>query len=231
MSRMDAPKDAVDIRLNIDTTALTDEVKDLVIQYLEGLELDDDIEDKEAVMLTLWDFAGQHVYYASHPVFLSTRAIYLLVYNLSKNLSDLARPRFRQGIYETSLDNPNGDTNLDELMAWLVSLNGIRRATAGEEVNDPHNLSPNLPYLRPPVLIVGTHADQPFDDPEKMRRCIQRAISGKTYERHVIQTFFTVDNTKSQSDEGVQRLKKKIMEVLKLEPYMGEEVPLRYAEN
>ena len=67
------------VQLNIDTTAaLSDDVTELVIQYLERLKLDDDIKAKE-VILTLWDFAGQHLYYASHPVFLSPRAVYVLV--------------------------------------------------------------------------------------------------------------------------------------------------------
>jgi len=38
--------------------------------------------------------------------------------------------------------------------------------------------------------------------------------------------FFTVNN-KAENDEGVQKLRHKIMEVLKDEPYMPEEVPLR----
>ena len=86
----------------------------------------------------------------------------------------------------------------------------------------------NLPYLRPPVFIVGTNADHPFEDPKKMEKCIKRGISGNTYEEHVIRPFFAVDNTQSHSDDGIQKLQKKIMEVLKGEPYMGEEVPLRY---
>ena len=45
----------------------------------------------------------------------------------------------------------------------------------------------------------------------------------------MVTPFFAVDNTKSQNDGGVQNLQKRIMEVLKEEPYMGEEVPLRYA--
>ena len=66
----------------------------------------------------------------------------------------------------------------------------------------------NLPYLRPPVFIVGTNADHPFEDHKKMEKCIERGISGNTYEEHVIRPFFAVDNTKSQSDDGIQKLQK-----------------------
>ena len=219
------------VQLNIDTTAtLSDDVTELVIQYLERLKLDDDIKAKE-VILTLWDFAGQHLYHASHPVFLSPRAVYVLVYNLSKSLSAEAEPRVRQGIHDRLLDNPNRETNLDSLLAWLVSVHSIRRPTESKAVQDSDHQGRNLTYLRPPVFIVGTHADRPFEDPKKMEKCIERGISGKTYEEHVIRPFFAVDNTQSQSDEGIQKLQKKIMEILKREPYMGEEVPIRYVSQ
>ena len=59
-----------------------------------------------------------------------------------------------------------------------------------------------------------------------MEKQIQREISGKDYERHVIRPIFSVDNTQGSSDERVKALQKKIMEVLKKEPYMGEEIPI-----
>ena len=45
--------------------------------------------------------------------------------------------------------------------------------------------------------------------------------------KHIITPFFAVDNRR-ENDEHVQKLRQRIMEVLKGEPYMGEEVPLRY---
>lgn len=216
-----------EIQLNIDTNAtLPNDVTELVVRYLQSLKIEDDIKAKE-VILTLWDFAGQHLYYASHSVFLSERAVYVLVYNLSKNLMAEAEPCVRQGIHDIVLDNPNSETNLDNLLSWLVSIHSIR-ATDGEVNRDFKNSQAKLSYLRPPVFIVGTNADHPVQPAKEMTKCIQRSIAGKTYKKHVIPPFFTVDNTKSHSDEGVKELRKKIMEVLEQEPYMGEEVPLRY---
>ena len=216
-----------EIQLNIDTTdLLPKDVTDLVVQNLQNLKLEDDIKAKE-VILTLWDFAGQHLYYASHSVFLSARAVYVLVYNLSKSLRAQAEPCVRQGIIDIVLDNPNNETNLDNLLSWLVSVHGIR-LTAGEADIDLNNEGANLKYRRPPVLIVGTHADQACEDAKKMEKCIQENLLGKKYGEHVVTPFFAVDNTKSERDIGLQALREKIMEVLKQEPYMGEEVPLRY---
>ena len=207
------------------TAVLPEDVTELVVRYLQNLKLEDDIKAKE-VLLTLWDFAGQHLYYASHSVFLSARAIYLLVYNLSKSLSAQAEPCVRQGTHDIRLDNPNNETNLDNLLSWLVSVDSIF-SEADQAGRDFGNQASNVPYLRPPVLFVGTNADRPSADTKNMEKCIQKSISGKTYEKHVIRPFFAVDNTKSHKDDGVQKLRKKIIEVLEQEPYMGEEIPLR----
>ena len=192
------------------------------MRYLQGLRLEDDIKAKE-VSLTLWDFAGQHLYYASHSVFLSGRAVYILVYNLNKNLLATAEPCVRQGMNDLLLDNPNNETNLDNLLSWLVSVHSIGSDTKKKVAYEGTKQS----YLPPPVIIVGTNSDQPFEEIKTAEKHIKNSIIDKEYAEHVVAPFFAVNN-KTENDEGVQRLRRKIMEVLKDEPYMGEEVPLRY---
>ena len=68
-------------------------------------------------------------------MFLSARAVYILVYNLNRNLLSTAKPCVRQGIIDISLDNPNDETNLDNLLSWLVSVHSIRSDT---NKNVPH---------------------------------------------------------------------------------------------
>ena len=87
-----------DHELVVDTTSPPEEIKDRavnLIKYMKG----DSVKTKKkkkpeesVVRIELWDFAGQHLYYASHPVFLSSRALYILVCNLSKSLHDTAKP-------------------------------------------------------------------------------------------------------------------------------------------
>ena len=174
--------------------------------------------------LDLWDFAGQHLYYASYPVFLSTRAVYMLVYNLNKELRNTAEPFFRQRVVNTPLKNPNGETNLENLLSWLVSVSTMCSKTPKMDDIKGKDLS----YIRPPVFIIGTHADKPCQDIKEMELQIQNEISGKDYARHVIRPFFSIDNTQGSSGDGVGALQKRMIEELKKEPYMGEEVPLRY---
>ena len=209
------------LQLNINSTTLPNDVTDLVVRYLQSLRLEDDIKAKE-IIFTLWDFAGQHLYYASHSVFLSGRAVYVLVYNLNKNLLATAEPCVRQGIHDIVLDNPNNETNLDNLLSWLVSVHNIR-----SDANESHEDEETKQfYLRPPVIIVGTHSDQPFEEVETAERHIKKGISKKAYAKHIMKPFFAVDNR--TENEEVQKLRHRIMEVLKGEPYMGEELPLRY---
>ena len=209
-------------QLKIDPSLPPEELTQYLIKHFAGLNLGTDSTKNEPVVdLDLWDFAGQHLYYASHAVFLSQRAIYLLVCNLSKGLNDTAQPCVRQGIHNVRLGNPNGQTNLDDLLSWLVSVSAFCSSKQGIAEKE-------LPYLRPPVLIVGTHADKPFQDIEEMKLQIQKAITGKDYGSHVIPVFSSIDNTRSSSDSGVDELKREIMKVVKQEPYMGNEIPVRY---
>ena len=222
--------DSNELQLNINSTTLPKDITDLiandatdlVVRYLQSLQLEDGIKSKE-VILTLWDFAGQRLYYASHSVFLSGRAVYILVYNLNKNLRAMAKPCVRQGIIDILLDNPNDESNLDNLLSWLVSVHCIRSDT---NKNVAHR-GTEQSYLRPPVIIVGTNSDQPFEAIETTENYIKKSILNKEYEGHVIAPFFAVNNT-TENDEGVQNLRHKVKKVLQDEPYMGEEVPLRY---
>ncbi|KAJ7358682.1 hypothetical protein OS493_022117 [Desmophyllum pertusum] len=242
--------------LAIDATSPPEDFTNQYWNYIRSRHVKSDIEkDESVVSVDLWDFAGQHLYYASHPVFFSSRAVYLLVCNLSKPLNATAQPCARQGIHDVFLENPNGETNLENLLSWLATVHSITQ-TRKETVESTEK---KLSYLRPPVFIVGTHADKPFEDAAVMKSQIEKRISGKEYERHVIRPFFSIDNTRGhshnttslrsrmmklfrkgggqQSGQGntdmpkndeIEALRNRIMEVLKQEPYMGEEIPIKW---
>ena len=141
----------------------------------------------------MWDFAGQQLYYASHPLFLSSRALYILVHNLSKPLHAPAKPCVRQGTHNIPLENPNNETNLENLLSWLTTIHSITQVKEEPDIG----AQSRLPYLRPPVLIVGTHADKPFEDITVMKSQIEKIISGREYGKHVVPPLFSIDNTSS----------------------------------
>ena len=169
-----------------------------LIKYLKREYAQSDIKKEEPVIsMDLWDFAGQHLYYASHPVFMSSRAIYILVYNLGKALNDTAEPCVRRGYPNKISKNPNGETNLENLLSWLATVHNITQMTEAT-VSDSAQRKPS--YLRPPVFIVGTHADQPSGKIWSSELEIQKRIAGKEYEKHVVRPFFSIDNTASSPD-------------------------------
>ncbi|EDO47069.1 predicted protein [Nematostella vectensis] len=217
--------------------SLPEELVALVSQELGSLlakKNGDHMETRKETVLDVWDFAGQHLYYATHPVFFSSRAVYVLTHNLSKNLNERAEPCMRQGVADIKLDNANNETNLENLISWLVTVHCIQsleeRDKEAELLSDKTGTTraTKTKYLRPPVLIVGTHADQPCVPVKQAHALLAEAICGKTYDEHVIRPFFSVDNTKSSDDQGIQDLKTKIANVLESEPYMGETLPAKW---
>ena len=214
-------------QLKINPALPPEEFTNLLVQRLEGLNLESDTSAVEHHMiLDLWDFAGQHLYYTCYPVFLSSRAVYLLVYNLNKGLNEKALPCFRRGLFDIHLNNASDETNLENLLSWLVTVSSI--CSSQSETAEREKKEADLPYSRPPVFIVGTHADKKqHKEIMEMESQIMKEISSKDYESHVI-SYFSVDNTQGSSDEGVAALQKEIIELLKKEPYMGEEIPIRF---
>lgn len=218
---------STDLEIEIDFISSPEEFTDQLAQLVKGNNQPIGAKTVEHhTILDLWDFTGQHAYYASYPVFFSPRAIHLLVYDLSKGLKDIVQPCFKQGLKKIVQHNPNEETNLENLLSWLVSLS--TRCSPKTKENVQKTKVGGRPYsCRPTVLIVGTHADKPHEDIEEMESQIKAEISGKDYDSYVIRPIFSVDNTKGLSNEGVAALQKRIMEVLKKQPHMGEEIPIR----
>jgi hypothetical protein len=191
-----------------------------LVKRLKAKGLGESLSDQK---VSIWDFAGQHLYYASHSVFFSPRAVYVLVYNLEKDLKAEAEPCVRQGVHDIQLDNHDKQTNLEAILSWLVSIHSARTKDDGGNID-----TKKLPYLRPPVIFVGTHADCPFEEPKKMEAIIKKSIDGKTYNNHVVRPFITVNNTQSSDDKGVQKVRDEVKKLFGTEPYMGEKVPVRW---
>ena len=194
-----SPECGNEIELNepeviINTTKPPDDVAHQFLEYVRGEHAESDITKVESVAsLDVWDFAGQHLYYASHPLFLSSRALYILVHNLSKPLHAPAKHCVRQGSRNIPLENPIKETNLENLLSWLTTIHSITQVKEEPDIV----AQSRLPYLRPPVLIVGTHADKPFEDITVMKSQIQKIISGREYGKHVVPPLFSIDNTSS----------------------------------
>ena len=206
---------------------MPDDLANLTTKLIcEDIEVDEEGE----IYSILWDFGGQSVYYVTHPLFLTSRAIYLLVCDLSQNPSDEATPLLKQGMFRQLEDSFSLKTNLDYLHSWLSSVASL--AINDEEVKTGH-LSEKLPKKLPPVILVCTHADQPYGgrDSATLAAEIFGFLQGNSYSGHLLDSVFAVDNTKSGTlpeCPEVLRLRKEILAVAKELPQMNEEIPLKW---
>lgn len=190
----------------------------------------DKVEDEEDTYSVLWDFGGQSVYYVTHPLFLTPKAIYLLVNDLRRDPLERAKSVMKQGMFSTSEDSLDFRTNLDYLDFWMFSIASL----AVEDDDDQQGSNSEvLPDKFPPVLLVCTHADTPYDggDPCKLAFKVFGSLQTKPYKTHLIDDVFVVDNTKSGKESEcseVVRLRTKILDLAKELPQMKEAIPIKW---
>ena len=202
---------------------------DEVAQILPQLLQDNWEDDREDIFSIMWDFAGQSVYYVTHPLFLTRRAIYFLVYDLSRNPSEKATPLVKQGVYGEIEDKYNLKTNFDYLDFWMSSLASLVEQSDCRQV-DPETGVPLKKF--PAVFLVCTHADQPYcdRDPFKLASKIFGDLKRKPYGAHLFDVF-CVDNTKSGTEfecKEIMRLREDVHVVSKELPHVNEVIPIKW---
>ena len=208
-----------------DIQAVPDDVASLVEVFLRE---DKDLEREEDIYSVLWDFGGQTVYYTTHPLFLTSRAIYLLVNDLSRHLHDKAKSVMKQGMFTKLQDSFRLKTNADYLDFWMSSVASLAIQDESHSKKTKSDLLPELP----PVFLVCTHADKPCDggDPRELGRMVFGHLQTKPYKTH-LHDVFIVDNTKSGHElecPEVLRLRQEIRTVAKELPHMKEAVPIKW---
>ncbi|XP_068712595.1 uncharacterized protein [Montipora foliosa] len=217
---------------NIFETELSD---DLVKLSIEMLESDQPVEREDNIYSTLWDFGGQMVYYATHPIFMTDKAIYILTCDLSRDPYQQASIPEREGLYKKANDINFSYTNMDCLNYWLSLIYSL----AGSNVSSLGTALPEMsPTRLPPVFLVCTHADKPYiESPDehpnarKVALDIYGFLQTKSYRDHLFHDVFVVDNTKSGSDNDCQeviRLREEILTVAKKLPYLKQAIPLKW---
>ena len=187
-------------------------------------------DSRENIYSTLLDFSGQSVYYVTHPLFLTARAIYCLVYDLSLNPEGLAPPLVKQGAYEQFPEDFNLKTNLDYLDFWMRSVASLASLDENRSLS-PKSEGPTKKL--PAVFLVCTHADTPYckRDPRQLAYKVLGYLQKKlSYGSHVVDVF-VVDNTKSGTEcqcQEVVRLRQEILTLAKTLPHTNESIPIKW---
>ena len=186
------------------------------------------VED-EGIISVLWDFGGQSVYYTTHPLFLTSRAMFLLVHDLSRNPHDRAKSVVKQGMFTTSEDSFDLRTNLDYLDFWMSSVASL----GSSESNQEGPKGEVLPEKLPAVFLVCTHADTPYGggDPSALAIKVFGCLQTKPYKSHLYDDVFVVDNTKAGNESEcleVVRLRNEVLAVAKELPQTKEVIPIKW---
>jgi len=100
--------------------------------------MEDDATAKEEedvnVKLSVWDFAGQHVYHATHELFFSKRALYVLVWDMGAMNPETVREksvkRIDDGAFKLTYDSSDDE---DEECQEFISVEEERRANRALE--------------------------------------------------------------------------------------------------
>ncbi|XP_067027267.1 uncharacterized protein [Acropora muricata] len=192
----------------------------------------DKMESEDDIYSVLWDFAGESVYYETHQLFLTPKAIYLLVYDLSRDPEENAQPVKKQGVFEKIEETSCTKTNLDYLDYWMTSVSSQSSPTEDHDLYSA-STSTVLPKTLPPVFLVCTHSDQPFggNDPSELAIKAYGSLKTKSYGEQLFHAVFNVDNTKSglQTEyPDVRRLRESILAVAMELPQTKESIPIKW---
>ena len=191
---------------------MSEEVKSLY----EKRQAEDQNVSEDTIWPVIWDFAGQDIYRAIHPMFMSQKAIYLLAFDLTQKLHNRAVCRVNQ---ERVQHRDIEDTNLDHVMRWMDLIHALKDPDGNDSV-----CSAVLPPSLPPVILVGTDAD--LVDPSKIESLNEQIKSAmeELYD-HVV-NFLPVDNSKAGEKEGQEKIVTLRTELLKLAEEMPHTLPL-----
>ena len=199
---------------------LPEDVATLVQRLLEMNNDEDDIYS------IIWDFGGQSVYYDTHPIFLTKKAIYILTCDLSHDPYQKSNAPTKKGMSGKKEDTCCSKTNLDCLNFWMSSVYSlVSPNTIRHEILSPETL--------PPVFLVCTHADKPYRTdvtPGDLASEIYGSLKDKVYGK-LLKGLFVVDNTKSGSGDecrGVIKLREKVLSFAKKHPQVNEAIPLKW---
>ena len=212
-----------DSKDHLSVPELPEDVAALVQNLLEHSQ---GVEDEDDIYSIIWDFGGQSVYYATHPIFLTKQAIYILACDLSLDPCQKAKPPTKKGMYENEIDTHCKKTNLDYLDFWMTSVYSL----VSPNTNCQETVTPGM---LPSVFLACTHADVLYRnkaDPKERAEKIFGTLSDKVY-GDLLKDVFVVDNTKSGSNDecqDVKNLRKTVLSLAKELPQMKEAIPLKW---
>ena len=171
------------------------------------------LRDKESfemaqkeMMVTVLDYAGQHVFYATHHLCLSKAGFYYVVFDASQPLDGRTPSLFRvkEGkiVHVPLFDD---ETNFDRLLEWMSAIHIM-------EPDHSHRIMvfDEVGIASPAMFLVGTHADKAREQPgmlETQDELMRKKLEDTVLAEHIIwasknRMCFYVDNTLTNPQRG-----------------------------
>ena len=141
-------------------------------------------------------------------------------------------PVKKQGVFAKIEEKSCTKTNLDYLDYWMTSVSSQSSRIVDHDLSSA-STSTVLPNTLPPVFLVCTHSDQPFDGKGSSDLALEiyGFLKRKSYGEQLFHYVFKVDNTKSGGRKEcpeVKRLRESILAVAKDLPQIKEIIPIKW---
>ena len=142
------------------------------------------------VMLHVWDCGGQPVFLDVLPPFLTSRTMFMLMFDASKNLHEKCVAISHRDGAVVQLEQYHDTTTIELLLQWMATVhaNLAKQGTAA----DAKECVPKFPRILP----IGTHGDQPTVQARKEE--ILQEISSECEKKafaYLVRPGIIVDNT------------------------------------
>ena len=195
---------------SVNSESKTDESKDIpegikrrVTDYLRNSE--SLRKAKDEIMVTILDYAGQHVFYTTHQLFLSRAAFYYVVFDASQPLGSQTASVFRKldGKVEYMGDIADA-TNYERVEEWISAIHIMEAEPSYFMIFE------NVGIRSPGIFLVGTHADLLREEEgmlEKQDEFMKKKLQDTELSEHIIwaskdRMCFYVDNSMTDADSG-----------------------------
>ncbi|KAH3753197.1 hypothetical protein DPMN_187831 [Dreissena polymorpha] len=177
-------------------------------------------ESTNEITVSVWDFAGQTLYYSTHQFFLNERSIYVVVMDMTRSLKDIVSKSDGIGIWCGLVDSC---TYLDIFKFWLNAIHMNSDNQSGERT------------IKPNVILVGTRKDKmkgsAEEKEENMNLYFDNALCSfdkhSPIFNHIYKNRFLVNNL-SPEDSAFAELRKEIISLAAKQDYWDEEYPVRW---
>ena len=165
------------------------------------------VDDQPHLLMHFWDCGGQPAFLEILPVFLTSRTIFLLHFDASKDLDSKWKSVYHSHGVQHDAEEEVGVSTLSYMLSWMANVHGHLMKT-GEDGSVPEY---------PRMFCIGTHGDLLTDEKkEQVRSELVSHYQGKDYAKLISDTLI-IDNTLSgkgeSEDPNISKMRSAIIDI------------------